>query len=367
MARRKRYLDTTVYEETKRRLHEALDITDTLTVSFSGGKDSQVCMHALREVKQERGDDSPVSAVFFDEEALPPAVIDHVNAYREMDWVDLKWICYPMVATRFVFGTSVPHLKWDPDREGEWIRPKPPWAIVPPAEMERDRFVQTTIMHHLRDRFGWHGVHGQIIGIRAAESHMRHQSVMTSLTPWRVVDQYDRTLLNFKPIYDWRTGDVLKYIHESGAPICEEYDALHLTGGKFRVSSALGSAKAKEMDRMAARDPEFVSRILEKFPDMAVQLRWWRFRDNKAAVERYGGSWDGVKQYIADFMRDNAEDAYAWVEHMQQANENWKARKGAWPPPFPPKYGLRYIMAGDFLKGPAPLYTTPPDFMKRWV
>jgi len=55
----KRYIDTDVYTESKKRLRHILDIFDSIAVCFSGGKDSLVTLQLFKEVLQEEGIPGP--------------------------------------------------------------------------------------------------------------------------------------------------------------------------------------------------------------------------------------------------------------------------------------------------------------------
>lgn len=90
MARCKRYIDTDVYTETKKRIHHIYDLFDSVVVCFSGGKDSLATLHIAWEVAQERGK-THIDVIFRDEELIPDEVINFVDEYRKLPWIKMLW------------------------------------------------------------------------------------------------------------------------------------------------------------------------------------------------------------------------------------------------------------------------------------
>ena len=75
MARQRQFIDTNVYEESKKRIHHIFDTHDHVNVAFSGGKDSTAVLNLVREVSNERGIDT-VDSHHRDEEFNPAPILD---------------------------------------------------------------------------------------------------------------------------------------------------------------------------------------------------------------------------------------------------------------------------------------------------
>ena len=92
----KRYYDTTVYEECKKRISYTFDNFDKLYVSFSGGKDSTVMLHMVMDEAISRN--RTVGVMIIDLEGQYEYTINHIRKCVDMykDNIDLHWICLPI-------------------------------------------------------------------------------------------------------------------------------------------------------------------------------------------------------------------------------------------------------------------------------
>lgn len=84
-----------VYELGLARIRRAYELFDHVAVSFSGGKDSTVCLHLALEVAKELKK-LPLDVFFFDEEAIHPETIEYMRRVVQRDDVRLRWFCLPV-------------------------------------------------------------------------------------------------------------------------------------------------------------------------------------------------------------------------------------------------------------------------------
>jgi predicted phosphoadenosine phosphosulfate sulfurtransferase len=341
----KGFIDANVLDEARRRMHHVYDVFDTVMVAFSGGKDSLVCLHLARQVALERGDERPVKVIFRDEELIPDSVINFVDEYRRMDWTDLRWYAVPLESDKYVLGTSVRYVQWDPAREGRWCRPKPEWALTNETlGLDPKLVLSQYSMDSLaaRDEKGKVAI---VVGIRAAESLMRFRA-MTAKLSQNYINNVDRRIATVKPIFDWHENDVFRFFYDHGIRYCPTYDFQLFAREPLRVATPTLTERAKRFDNLRAYEPEFYGRVVATFPDMALQERYYRELDFAGLTARYGHSLDGVAAWIEDNLTDPHRRAKAVAELRQV---RLKAAKT--PESYPPDYVLGQFIAGAFKRG----------------
>src|SRR5687767_12790853 len=103
-------LEDSCYELARSRLRHVFERFDQIAVSFSGGKDSTVCLNlaleAARDTKR-----LPLQVLTFDEEAIPPETVEYLARTAEKPDIDFKWYCVP-IEHRNACSPSEPH--WYP-------------------------------------------------------------------------------------------------------------------------------------------------------------------------------------------------------------------------------------------------------------
>lgn len=371
------YINVDVVEEAKHRIRRSYEEFDYVSVSFSGGKDSLAMLHLVREVAIDEGysNGEPVHVLFLDEEVIHKNVLDFVAAWRNEDWIDLRWWCAPLQSHKYILGVISDYVQWDPKRDPAnggvgWVWDKPSWGLDiddlydPIAAWQRAQglvvdphsWVGSQYMASEVEAMRVKGRYMQLCGMRTSESLLRYAMISSAgNTPsqcWFGMPTLGRVYLG-KPIYDMAENDVFKVIMdrwEAGrcpaeTPYAPIYDGQLWTNGGFRVGTALTSEAAGRLPLLRASDPELYDRITHIFPEMA-------------AHERYHSEFDPLEHMAAtgELERITLEGVREWVD--LELDGKWRrnaikmiAAAERYPAKYPPPYLMRGFMNGAYKRG----------------
>ncbi len=199
---KKQLVDEDVYAAALRRIRECYERFDTVVVSFSGGKDSTVCLNLALQVARELGR-LPLDVYFWDEEAIHPETIEYVARVAQRPEVRLKWLCIP-VRHRNACSRKQPYWHcWNPEEKHLWVRPMPEGAITELTGFEWGMGIPEAA-HLVYGKE--HGTVADIRGIRADESLRRYRSVAMKLRDNWIGNPREGYSYPVSPIYDWTGG-----------------------------------------------------------------------------------------------------------------------------------------------------------------
>lgn len=329
-----------VLDAARRRIEKSVDLFDNLAVAWTGGKDSTVCMHILREFS------SQVNVLFRDEEILPEAVISYAREIQALPWVKFYWICLPMESDKFIMGKSEQFIQWERGRPH--LRPMPDGARTPDSTDNR------TFDQYSRDIYNgelFKGSLGLLSGIRAEESRMRYRSVVNKQHEHYITASASKKVKIIKPIYDWSEKDVWRYHMDFQIPYCKLYRYQHMAGENLRLSTALQAETAKDLGRWRGIEPEFYDRIMQRWPEMAIQERYGNeLESNQVVLKQYGRSYAGVMKYIRENVAPSKQKSA--LRHVKHSISLTRADPGA----FTPLYLLRsWALPGLYQRKPLPI------------
>lgn len=292
---KKTFVEDSVYDLAKKRTAHIFDRFDKVVVSFSGGKDSTVCLNLAYEEAQRRGLDLDV--MFWDEEAVQPETIDYVRRVANKPGINMKWLCLPVKHRNACSRKSPWWNPWHPDEESIWCRPLPPEALTEKDYPTWKRFYTIPTSNDLI--YGpEHGSVGMIVGIRTDESISRYRGVATQLRDDNYIASAkslptgsdsntvgsSQHIMTCKPIYDWSAEDVWIGIHSQGWDYNIAYNTMWKAGigaSAQRVAPPYGEEPLIGLWMYAVCWPELWEKMIHRVPGAGTAARY-------AKTELYG-------------------------------------------------------------------------------
>lgn len=257
-----------------------------IVVSFSGGKDSGVCLEICIIAARATGR-LPVEAVFRDDEIDWPGVAEYCARTRERAEVDFHWLIANQPVVN-VFNRINPYY-WAYDKmldPSEWVRQPPPYA---------EYITDLNIRHMIvPDRFpppeGKRLV--AVLGLRAQESNRRMMGISNSKGHLTLHSQagayYSR------PIYDWLSKDIWKATLDNGWDYARCYDLMLKMGiapERLRVAPPSLSIHGVKQLQMASKAwPQWWGKVCERLPGLRAVAQ---FGDRSITAQRkIGETWE---------------------------------------------------------------------------
>jgi len=350
------FLDINCVDASRKRLEHIYDTFDTVCVCFSGGKDSTAMLYLAKEIHEKRGL-GPVKVLYRDEEFVAPSVTKFVKEVSEYDWVDMEWYCLPTFSELFCLGQREFLLTWSAMRESEGRL----FTDIPKHAITAEHFGEdrTKTISRKMDEYLMQGKSGRVaflLGIRANESMLRYRTVVQKLHENYITRPKGLSksipLRLTRPIYDWGTDDVMKFVtEEHNGTFSEYYDLAYLGRANQRVGMAVHIIAARRIADVIRTEPEFYDRIIEIFPHMDGHRRLWPEYDVEKAIMSYASNgWDGVRECIENTYMTPGLKKRAMVFAHQ-----FKQARAKDPYGYPIESCVRTLMISEIWGSPVPI------------
>ena len=332
----KKYLDMNVLEAAQQRVAYIFDEFDNIYVSFSGGKDSGVCMHLMCDEARRRN--RKIGVLFIDTEAQYSFTIEYVKSVLKEyeDVIIPMWVCLPMETDNNLSYSEMLWSWWDPDKKDVWVRDMPKNVInLDNNPIDYYRYKMT--FEEFVAKFGnWYGKGEKtacVVGIRTQESLNRWRAIKGEKSKYKdksYSTKVNDNVYNFYPIYDWKVDDIWIYYGKTGYEYNEYYDLMHLAGAsihKMRIDEPFGDEAKAGLNMFRVLEPKTWSKVV-------MRVSGANFGNIYSGTELMGKNyklpeghtWKSLTQFLLDTLPKDAADHY---RNRFEKFINWWIEKGS--------------------------------------
>lgn len=273
-------------------------------VSFSGGKDSGVCVELaiMAAAKRKR---LPIEVALIDEEIVLPGTYEYAQRIAARPEVRMHWIVNNQQNVN-LFNRDNPYwYTFDPLYPDKWVRQPPPGFLHIP---DPDIYNTVNVERFPVPADDWQMV--SIIGIRADESWGRKMAVSSMKNndhAWLTQDWGNRAAAF--PIYDWTDGDVWLAFKEFGWEYAPAYNDMYRNGftkKRCRMGPISHNGAAVEALGFISRTwPNWFDKVCHRLPGIRTGAKFGK--DSILPVRRLGETWEKC------FQRTCIDETTDWI------------------------------------------------------
>ena len=335
-----------VFIESIKRIRNLYEGGHRVIVSFSGGKDSGVCLELAIIAAEETGN-LPVEVVMRDEEIMFPGTFEYSERIYHRKETDFHWLiagqpiinCFNRENPFFwVFDTRL--------KPSEWVRQPPDFAeYIKDLSITRMITTKRYPPAEGKDLFA-------IIGLRTAESKRRIMAVASARGYTTKANVAGCRRAN--PIYDWKDGDVWKAIQDNKWDYNRAYDVMWRHGisrNRLRIAPpTLTTASVPQLQKASQAWPLWFGKVCRRLPGVRAAARYGKI--SVLPNRRLNESWQECYERTCikeapEWIRKRSIKARDYVlrSHSKHSTSPYPQRKGCDRCPVPKSWrDLAYKM-----------------------
>lgn len=338
----KHYLDTDVYTMAMKRIEYIFNHFKTITVAFSGGKDSGVMLNLVVDYcKHHDVSDHNLYVSFLDYEVQYTETINYVERTLNNlpDYFNILHICMPFCVATSTSSYEDLWRPWDPNKEELWVR-KLPKNSININNHHFDFWDSSMVDYQFQDKLNtWIGKQHNddhsitLIGIRAAESMVRYMRTITKNRKENVnyVLKMNGGYYQGFPIYDWNVEDIWIANGKFAWDYNKIYDLYYEAGlsvNQMRVASPFLSSGHADLQLYKAIEPDLWAKMLGRVDGVNfagiygnTSLMGW-----KNLKLPKGHTWKSYLKFLLETLPEKTSKKY---QKMFKTSEDfWKDKGG---------------------------------------
>ena len=333
----KLYSNEDVYTAACSRMNYIFKNFRKICVSFSGGKDSGICMMlALQAAKKYN---KKFGVLFIDLEGQYKFTIEYVERVlnENTEWIEPYWVCLPLNLRNAVSVYQPFWCCWEPGHADKWVREMPTHPSVISDQSYFPFWKYRMEFEEFTPEFAKWYANGEktatVVGIRSDESLNRFRTIASRSKEtldglqWTTRLFPDEEIYNVYPIYDWRTEDIWIANGKFGWDYNKLYDMFYKAGvplSNMRICQPYGDDQRIGLDLFRVIEPETWAKVVNRvsganFGNIYAGNKIMGYRNVKLPK---GHTWESYTKLLLATLPDEMRLNY--IEKFKKFVKHWK-------------------------------------------